>query len=346
MQQGEKKEIFIKESAIFQDLNQQELAFVSGFLIEKTFEPGQEVLQQGKSGSALYVIESGEFEISVTLPGNIKDQIGRLEKNHFFGEVTLLSESPVTATVTAQKKARCYILSKETLNMFRLYHSEIAYKIENSIAYCAVQRICKLIDRIYTILSHVSASAEEKSLDPFRNDKNAKFKKIDISYVDPHTCASMRLFYGFHKEDWEQLFHYIDLIAFDLGFEIDEAKFKSPFIGIVYSGAIQITLSYGDALIKTMAVAGPGEMFKAINFFSSDEKRMKVVTREKTVALMIPEDKLKKLMNDHPFLWHKMHHVLCANAVGFLYAIDRQLIRIESEYDNVRKPRESKCAAY
>jgi MFS family permease len=70
---------------------------------------GTEVVCQGGIGDTFYVIDSGEF--SVTVDGTVLD--GLLGPGDFFGEIALLIGSPRTATVTAVALGRVLLVTAE-----------------------------------------------------------------------------------------------------------------------------------------------------------------------------------------------------------------------------------------
>ena len=54
----------LKEVPLFRDLKKRELKEVEGVLQKRTFESGQAVFEQGNPGVGMYVVISGEVEIS------------------------------------------------------------------------------------------------------------------------------------------------------------------------------------------------------------------------------------------------------------------------------------------
>lgn len=77
-------------------------------------EAGTVVVQQGGPGDRLFVVDSGELDVSITVNGN-EVQVGELGRGEFFGETAIVMGTPRTATVTARTPARLWTLSAENL---------------------------------------------------------------------------------------------------------------------------------------------------------------------------------------------------------------------------------------
>ncbi len=60
----------LKQAAIFQDLDEGELARVSEVCREQKFSVGQNIFKEGEPGNRLFIISEGEVRISRTIPGS------------------------------------------------------------------------------------------------------------------------------------------------------------------------------------------------------------------------------------------------------------------------------------
>jgi CRP/FNR family transcriptional regulator, cyclic AMP receptor protein len=82
------------------------------FQIE-TYKPGEVVFHQGEVGECAYFIHHGEVEV-------VKDDVvvATLSKDHYFGEMALLSSAPRNATIRVSKEVQVAVLGKQ--NFLRL----------------------------------------------------------------------------------------------------------------------------------------------------------------------------------------------------------------------------------
>jgi CRP-like cAMP-binding protein len=83
---------------------------------ERRFAPGEMVVREGDRGSSMFVVESGR--LSVSAHGSIAQSqtLAVLESGSAFGEVSLLTGDPRTATVCALTEATLLEIEKATLS--------------------------------------------------------------------------------------------------------------------------------------------------------------------------------------------------------------------------------------
>jgi hypothetical protein len=94
-------------SPLFDDFNEEELLAVIQGLELRQYEPGDLIVVAGEPGDSLFVLASGTAKAFV--PSSEKHVLAReMEEGDFFGEISILSGSVRTATVTA--KTRCELL--------------------------------------------------------------------------------------------------------------------------------------------------------------------------------------------------------------------------------------------
>jgi CRP-like cAMP-binding protein len=92
---------------LFRDLNQRGLRFVRELMHIRNYREGEVVFEEGDPGQGMYIILEGE--VKVLLRGNQKGEeveIVRLKTGDFFGEFSLIDESPRSATVVATTPSR------------------------------------------------------------------------------------------------------------------------------------------------------------------------------------------------------------------------------------------------
>ena len=87
-------------------------------------EAGRVAVREGEPGDSLYLVVSGTLAVT-TNEGGSPVEVGRLGPGDFFGEVSLLTEVPRTATVTAVTDAELLALGRATVADLRRRHPEI-----------------------------------------------------------------------------------------------------------------------------------------------------------------------------------------------------------------------------
>ncbi len=95
-------------SPLFSDFSTEELAAVTAVihgLDLRSFAPGDLVVSQGEPGQSLFVVASGTVKVWVRELEGRGRYVRSLGEGDFFGEVSLLTGRPRTATVTAATRA-------------------------------------------------------------------------------------------------------------------------------------------------------------------------------------------------------------------------------------------------
>ena len=90
----------------------------------RTYEPEQEIVRQGTTGTALYIILSGRARVE--RDGN---EVGVLGVGDFFGELALIEEHPRSATVIAAEPTECLLFVAWEFTSLLDEHPEIAVPI-------------------------------------------------------------------------------------------------------------------------------------------------------------------------------------------------------------------------
>lgn len=99
----------LRSFSIFKELNEDEIRDIVSFLRLDKFSKGEIVLRKGEPGKKLFIIVSGKVEVL----GDGGVNIASLGRGEVFGEMSLLSGEPVTATVKAKSPAKVLYLNGE-----------------------------------------------------------------------------------------------------------------------------------------------------------------------------------------------------------------------------------------
>lgn len=86
---------------VFENLKPRELRQVAGIVHRRQFVPGEYVCFQNDPGLGMYVVEQGEVSVILLGANGTKKELAVLKDGDFFGELSLLDESPRSASVIA-----------------------------------------------------------------------------------------------------------------------------------------------------------------------------------------------------------------------------------------------------
>jgi len=98
------------------------------------FTEGETVCKAGAQGDTFYIIKTGAVDIHVLI-GDKDTVVRTLKDNEFFGEMSLLTGEPRTATVKISKNAELLVLTKEDFVDLIKKEPELAEMMSRVIAY-------------------------------------------------------------------------------------------------------------------------------------------------------------------------------------------------------------------
>ena len=108
----------VPKSALFEVLSDVEREAIVKEMELETHDEGSVILNEGDPGTSRYLIASGEVKVYTRgtggSPGSL--YLARLGEGDFFGEVSVLSGKPRTATITASQRTELLRLDKEKLD--------------------------------------------------------------------------------------------------------------------------------------------------------------------------------------------------------------------------------------
>jgi CRP-like cAMP-binding protein len=91
---------------LFAGLDRHDLDAVEKISVERDVEPDEELIHEGEPGRHFFVLLEGEAEVS-----RDGDVVNRLGAGDFFGEISLLSDRPTTASVATSGPARVVVIA-------------------------------------------------------------------------------------------------------------------------------------------------------------------------------------------------------------------------------------------
>ena len=92
----------LSQDPLFAGIDRGKLGSLAAQMAQRSFAEGETATEEGKGGTAFWIIESGEA--SVAVKGRIVRTLG---PGDYFGEISLIDEGVRSATVTAASDMRC-----------------------------------------------------------------------------------------------------------------------------------------------------------------------------------------------------------------------------------------------
>jgi signal transduction histidine kinase len=105
----------LHENRLFSALDAAELQLLRQQCVERELPSGAELFKEGDPGDGIYVIRSGQVQISALIEQKERRVLGRLGPGDFFGEMAVLDSEPRSATATTEQPTSLYFIPRESM---------------------------------------------------------------------------------------------------------------------------------------------------------------------------------------------------------------------------------------
>ncbi|MEO8500648.1 MAG: cyclic nucleotide-binding domain-containing protein [Vicinamibacteria bacterium] len=129
---------------LFDGFSAEELVAVMRGLELASFESGDVIVAEGAPGDSMFILTSGRVKAYVKTPKGRSMKVQEFEEGDFFGEISVLTGKPRTATLTAAVDCECLVLNRDTLDEITKTHPgvrEVLKKFQRERALSTVQAI-------------------------------------------------------------------------------------------------------------------------------------------------------------------------------------------------------------
>jgi len=131
---------------LFEGLQPAEISDLLRIAEDVETKKGDTVVLQGSPGDGFYIIAAGSFEVLKS--GNRNEVLARLEKNAYFGEMSLVSTDVRSATVMCTEDGRLKKVGKDPFNHLLDEGDLTAFKVVRNMARILAQRLAASDERL------------------------------------------------------------------------------------------------------------------------------------------------------------------------------------------------------
>lgn len=121
----------LRASALFASFREQALEQILTSTSLRSYQEGDIIVTEGEIGSSLFLIVSGEVKVFTRGERGEHLALAELGAGDFFGEVSLLTGKPRTATITAKSAVLAIELSKSDVDRISEQHPEVRSVLED-----------------------------------------------------------------------------------------------------------------------------------------------------------------------------------------------------------------------
>jgi cAMP-dependent protein kinase regulator len=120
-------------SALFQTFSPEERHKILEAVSLEEFPAGTVVIEEGAPGECLYILKSGEVEVFASGAQKEKVTLATLKEGDYFGEISLITGRPRTASVRTLRPAELVRLGKADFDRIVALHPETLKVLEDSL---------------------------------------------------------------------------------------------------------------------------------------------------------------------------------------------------------------------
>jgi small-conductance mechanosensitive channel/CRP-like cAMP-binding protein len=120
---------------LFRPLTDAERKRLSDDMVLRQFESGEEIIRHGQPGNSMFILVEGVLDVRAPVEGqDIPASIGRIRPGEFFGEMSLLTGAPRSATVVAAAPAVAFEIGKKPMAQLLESRPLVANAISKAVA--------------------------------------------------------------------------------------------------------------------------------------------------------------------------------------------------------------------
>jgi small-conductance mechanosensitive channel/CRP-like cAMP-binding protein len=119
----------LRKVDLFNHLAEEDRVHLADRLVPAPFARNETLTKQGAEAHWLYMITAGEVSVRVTVDGGLEREVARLRDGSFFGEMSLMTGAPRSATVVALTDVECYKLDSHAFREIIQRKPELAEEV-------------------------------------------------------------------------------------------------------------------------------------------------------------------------------------------------------------------------
>ncbi len=221
------------------------------------FVPGAALMRQGQPARGAYLIESGEVEASVALPGGGELSVALLGPGSLLGEMALIEQGVVTATVTARNGVNALLVERDAFRSLLAQRDEAGGAIQ--------QAVCLILAGKLRALNAKVLGCDEPADEPARAPAPGAPKRVRSTFFEHRRFLPLLpVFAEFDEDDLDEVVSRSRLVELARGQALFAAGEPADASYIVVRGALEITARRASGRVCRLAISAPGEWVGAV----------------------------------------------------------------------------------
>jgi CRP/FNR family transcriptional regulator, cyclic AMP receptor protein len=170
----------LRQIPAFRNFNESECHQMAEVAQERTFAPGEKVIEQGKRSQHLWILLEGKCEVIKDSRHDGPVVLAALEPHNLFGEMSFFSPAPHSANVVAKTPVRLLSISRPDYDDMIHDGVTVAYKLAYNVVENVATRLRRMDEWIADLSSHdepahPAETKEKEKLPEWRQFRNKVF---------------------------------------------------------------------------------------------------------------------------------------------------------------------------
>ena len=293
---------------------------------------GERLVRYGDASRGAYLLESGNAEATVLLPGGEKLTVAKLGAGDVFGETALIERGTCTATVSATEKLAGWFIERDDFRSLVAQRVPAALRVQHALTLALSEKLRALNAKVLEIEAPEDRAVARRSsnrangADPLADAKRAKKASFDFRPFLPH----LAMFEGFDAAEIGEILELANVLELSRGQKIFGVGQPSTACFIVVRGAVKIRAQH-EKRERRMAVLGPGQLLGYMSALEKGKHGSDALVREDALLLEIPSKAFDKLYFGASPASTKLHRVIQKSLLSSLGQTNRHLTRLISQ---------------
>ena len=137
-----------KRVGVFSELSADEVDMLTLACLERTYAAGETMIADGAIADGLFILTAGTASVLKYSGSRVEIELARLHAGEHFGEMSLVTERPTSASVRARTAVTCLVVTRDRFDVLLRQHPEMARKVLTAFVKTLSSRLTQ-IDRDY-----------------------------------------------------------------------------------------------------------------------------------------------------------------------------------------------------
>lgn len=125
----------LAQTEIFKQLDRKDIRSLAALMQERVFKRGERLIVQGASGDSMFILSEGLLHAYINTDGNGAElKVGQIVPGEFFGEMSLLTGEPRSATIVAVTDVVAHEITREHISALLQKRPAVAQIISRVVA--------------------------------------------------------------------------------------------------------------------------------------------------------------------------------------------------------------------